>query len=122
MSEERAIYRVGDHVLPETLEAFRNHPSALPYTAPGFRLPTPQELKQLRNIAGWSQTQIAKLVGAPFQPKKGSTTVRKWQTDANHREHREIPYAAWRLLLLYAGVVTVQDGLNVVDPQMGGEK
>ena len=114
MSEEKAVYRISGDVLPETIEAFRNHPSALPYGEAGFRLPYPEEVKRLREITGWSQAATAKLVGAQFNPKKGSTTIRKWQTERGKKEHREIPYAVWRLMLLYAGVVTVDDGLIAV--------
>lgn len=113
--EERAVYSVDRNgVLPDTLEAFKNHPTARPYSDAQFRLPTPAEFYRLKEIVGWSQTQIAKMVGVSYDGKKGSAMVRKWGTDVSNKEHRSIPYAAWRLLLLYAGVVSVDDGLCAV--------
>jgi len=111
MSENIAAYQVGKKPLPETLEAFRNHPSALLSTDPNFRLPTPEEIKRLRQLAGWSQVQAAKLVGVAFDPKKGSTSIRRWERAEDKPDHRLISYAAWRLMLIYASVVTVDQGL-----------
>ncbi|CAN0493716.1 unnamed protein product, partial [Scytosiphon promiscuus] len=44
------------------------------------------------------------IVGANSN-SKGSTTIRKWQTPVGKPEHRDIPYAPWRLMLITAGVV-----------------
>jgi hypothetical protein len=113
MSEERAIYRVGN-VKPQTLDAFKNRPCALPFDHPDYRPPEPYEVAALTELVGWSQVRVANLVGVKSDPKKGSTTVRKWKTERGD-ERRQIPYAAWRLMLLYAGIVTVSDGYRYID-------
>lgn len=75
---------------------------------PAYVPPTPEEVDGLIKLAGWSQSDVAKLVGVGFNPKKGSTTVRKWRSPVVSVEHRDIPYSAWRLLLLYAGIVELR--------------
>ena len=108
MSEERSIYNVG-HVAPDNLDAFKGRPCTLPFNHPDYKPPEPYEVAALTGLVGWSQTRTANLVGVKSDPKKGSTTVRKWKTE-DGVERRQIPYAAWRLMLLYAGVVTLNDG------------
>ncbi|WP_069005357.1 hypothetical protein [Candidatus Thiodiazotropha endoloripes] len=109
MSEERSIYNVG-HVVPDNLDAFKGRPCTLPFNHPDYKPPEPYEVAALTGLAGWSQTRTADLVGVKSNPKKGSTTVRKWRTKKGNPEYRQIPYANWRLMLLYAGVVTLDDG------------
>jgi hypothetical protein len=111
MSEEKATYATS---APKTIQAFRNRPCTLVGWDPDYRPPTPEELTSLINLAGWSQTQVAKITGVSYS-QKGSTTVRKWRTPRGDSEHREIPYSAWRLLLEYAGVVTVEEGLRALE-------
>lgn len=74
------------------------------YTSPAFEQPTPDQVDALIKGMGWSQNDVAKLVGVAYNPKKGSTTVRKWRASTDSPEHRAIPYAAWRLMLLEAGL------------------
>lgn len=90
---------------PPTLAAFKNRPCALPFADKNYAPPNPEEVTQLIKLAGWSQRQAAELVGVKFDEKKGSTTIRKWRTARDKQEHREIPYAAWRLFLISAGIV-----------------
>lgn len=99
-------------VLPQTLDAFRNRPCSLPYTNEYYTPPTTDEVGQLIKLAGWSQNDTARLVGVSFNPEKGSLTVRRWKMPIASDNHRDIPYAAWRLLLLHAGVVKVDDALK----------
>ncbi|KAA9133446.1 hypothetical protein F3N42_03595 [Marinihelvus fidelis] len=106
MSEERAIYRV-DRAAPDSLEAFKSRPCALPFHDPGYTAPKPSEIDALIQLAGWSQVETAKIAGVNFKAGKGSTTVRKWRTPVDSSEHRGIPYAAWRIMLAAAGVVTI---------------
>lgn len=110
MSEQSPLYDVGN-VLPETLEAFRNRACALPYSNPSYTPPSYLEVKRLLELAGWSQNDTAKLVGVSWNPKKGYSTVRKWKAPSEKSDSRDIPYSAWRLLLLYANVVTLEDDL-----------
>lgn len=105
MSENKIGYTVD--FAPSTIEAFRNRPFSNSFDS-GFEQPTAQDVKALRSLCGWSQNDVAKLVGVNFNPSKGSTTVRKWETPENKPEHRKIPYSAWRLMLIYAGIVCVE--------------
>lgn len=113
MSTERTLYDVGD-ALPVMLKAFTNRACALPKTNNAYKEPTPEEVKTLIKLAGWSQTDTAKLTGVSFNPKKGSTTVRRWQTAKEKPEYRVIPYAAWRLMLISAGVVDQEEALKEI--------
>jgi len=82
----------------------------LPYSDPEYVPPTPEQVDALIKSMGWSQIDVAQLVGVSFNPVKGSTTVRKWRTAEGQSEHRAIPYAAWRLLLISANLAEVGRG------------
>lgn len=117
MSEERGTY--GPVGIAQTVEAFQNRPSALPAWDPDYKPPEPEEVDALIKAAGWSQRKAAMIVGVDYS-EKGSTTIRKWRTARlkggnPNPEHRQIPYSAWRLMLEYAGVVTVEDGLRELE-------
>ena len=97
--EERPLYAVGDEVplRPGTLQKFNS----------GFEQPTPGEVRSLIRILGMTGTEVADFVGV-----KNSRTIRKWQevkeSDADgqvNRNKNEIPYSAWRLLLLHAKLI-----------------
>ena len=118
MSDKIPVYESGNS-LPVTLDAFRNRPCGLPYSHENYRPPEPSEVKALVKLMGWSQSNVAKLVGVTYNPKKGSTTVRKWQTDKGSAEYREIPYSAWRHLLVCARVVTVDEELAALERGAG---
>ncbi|MCW9024070.1 MAG: hypothetical protein OQK73_05255 [Gammaproteobacteria bacterium] len=108
MNEPHAKYGKAG-VVPASLTAFKNRPCALPYCHPDYVPPTPEEVAALTELAGWSQRETALIVGVNYNPKKGSTTVRKWKAPVSSPEHRAIPFAAWWLLLEAAGVVTTDD-------------
>jgi hypothetical protein len=103
MSEVSASYSVAGKPMI-TLEAFRGLPCSLLFADPGYSRPTPGEVDALIRAAGWSQNDAARIVGVSFGDK-GSTTIRKWRAPLQSAEYREIPYSAWRLMLIYAGVV-----------------
>ena len=109
MSENHAGYRTENKTI-KTLDMLKTRACALPYANPNYKPPSPDEISALIELAGWSQVETAKLVGVTYNPKKGSTTVRKWKAPIESKEHRPINYASWRLLLLYAGVVTIEEG------------
>jgi hypothetical protein len=114
MSEQKPVYDVGN-VLPATLEAFSNRSCSLPFSDPNYCPPTPEEVKQLIALAGWSQNGTAKLAGVAWNKAKGSSTVRRWKAPADKPDSKNIPYAAWRLLLLYAGVIKFEDEIISLD-------
>lgn len=91
-----------DQTIVNQLDAFHNRACVLPFDDPGYEPPTPGEVDALIKLAGWSQNQAAKIVGVTYNPKKGSTTIRKWRTRVESSEHRTIPYSAWRLMLITA--------------------
>lgn len=122
MTEERAEYRVPNQAGIASLAEFKNRPCALPFSDPSYRPPTPEEVDALIRLSGWSQNQTAKITGAAYNPKKGSTTVRKWRTAVDSPEHRDIPYAAWRLLLINAGVATEKDTQRQLHQVAEGKK
>jgi len=92
-----------------TLEEFKEQPFCLPRTDERYIHPEPKDVATLLKLAGWSQNDAAKLVGVSHDVKRGSSTIRKWKSDKAKKEYREIPYSAWRLMLLYAGVVQVDN-------------
>ena len=114
MSQSQPPYDTGGAV-PASLDAFKGRPCVLPFSDPNYIPPTPGEIDQLIKLCEWSQNDTAKLVGITYNPKKGSSTIRKWRAKTTSDDYRAIPYSAWRLLLLYAGVVSVEAGLKAVD-------
>ena len=104
--ETQPIYDAGNSA-PVSLDVLKRRDCARLFVDPAYKPPTAAEIKALIKLAGWSQNDVAKLVGVSYDPAKGSQTVRKWQTDETKPEHRPISYAAWRLLLIHAGVVDV---------------
>lgn len=107
------IYDVGG-ALPVSLKAFSNRPCARPFNHPAYLPPSPEEVDQLIKLAGWSQISAAALVGVSYNQKKGSSTIRKWRAKPPSDDARAIPYSAWRLMLLYARVVSIDDGLAAI--------
>jgi DNA-binding transcriptional regulator YiaG len=103
MSELQKPYNVSS--APTTLEGFKNRSFANSMESGEFEQPTPADIRALRSIMGWSQTDVAKIVGVSWN-HKGSTVVRKWETATDKPEHRKISYSAWRGLLCRAGVVS----------------
>jgi len=62
--------------------------------AEDYTPPTPAELREFMRTHGLSGTATANLVGVT------SRSVRYWLADPAMPNHRQIPYAAWRLLLV----------------------
>lgn len=91
-----------------TLELFKSKPCCLACTDENYIHPEPKDVATLIKLAGWSQNDAAKLVGVSYSTERGSSTIRKWKTEKAKKEHREIPYSTWRLMLIYAGVVVIE--------------
>lgn len=79
-------------------------PSIKLFSDPLYRAPTSNEVIKVANYLGLSQRKLANLVGV-HSNDKGSSTIRKWKAPEDKTEHRPIPYAAWRLMLIEAGLV-----------------
>lgn len=115
MNDTKTHYQATGAPPPLTLEALRNRPCALPFTDENYTPPTPQEIDQLIKLAGWSQNDAAKLIGVSWDTKRGSSTIRKWKTEDANNTSRGIPYSAWRLMLIYAGVVAPEEALAAIN-------
>lgn len=91
-----------------TLERLKASPSVLPYSHPDYEPPTPEEVSFVIAVAELSQRKAALVTGAQANVK-GSATIRRWKTPSTSESHRPIPYAAWRLLLEYAGIASTDE-------------
>ena len=88
-----------------SLDQLKALPSTLPYCHPNYKSPTPSEVDAVIRLGGLSQRQAALVTGVR-NTVKGSPTIRRWKSHKDSEQHREIPYAAWRLLLEYVGVAS----------------
>jgi len=93
--------------LPKNIDAYKNRACGKGIEHPDFVLPTPAEIKRLRNLLGFSQVDLAKFVGVSWNVKKGSSSVRKWET-LEGKEMRKISLSAWKLMLIKAGLVVIE--------------
>lgn len=84
----------------------KNH-FCLLHTDERYKPPTPEVLRGVRRIHKLTQIDVAKITGVSWN-KKGSSTVSKWETDPSKPDHRQIPYSAWRLLLITLNIVSVE--------------
>lgn len=94
--------------LPTTLDDFHDRSCARPF-GDGYEPATPEEVDRLIKLAGWSQCDAARVVGVAYEINKGSTTIRKWRAPKYKTDSRQIPYSAWRLMLLKTGVVNLNE-------------
>jgi hypothetical protein len=87
---------------------------------PRYTAPTSEEVKVVLRFRGWSHADAAKLVGVAYNSKGGSTTVQKWCANENSSDYRRISYAAWRLLLAYAGIkrITSKEGVEILSKEL----
>lgn len=93
MSESRIPYVVSgqsDRPRPETME---------PFGSPVFSSPTSEDVRALLRYAGLTGAQAGQLVGVDGR------TIRRWTAQEGTAGHREIPYAAWRLMLIAADLI-----------------
>lgn len=100
MTETRAIY---EHIRKD-LGEIRNE-TLLLYNQ-GWVQPTPDELRFIIDYANTVES-AKKLTGSELGNLVGvdARTVRRWTAPIDAKNHRDIPYAAWRLLLQYIEVV-----------------
>ena len=69
--------------------------------------PTIEDLKHIRKMYKITQVDVAKITGVSWN-SKGSSTVAKWEINPGKADHRQIPYSAWRLLLITLGIIYVE--------------
>lgn len=79
---------------------------ALPFDHLNFALPSPEIVDSMIRAVGWSEREVAKIVGLNYDLAKGCAPIRHWRGVAHIAEYQQIPYSVWRLLLLTAGLVT----------------
>ena len=75
----------------------------LAYSDRAYRAPTPSDVRAVIDRLGLTADQVAALVGM-----KDGRAVRRWLASEDSKTHAQIDYAAWRLLLIEAGLVTLQ--------------
>jgi hypothetical protein len=94
------------------IDSFRARNCIKPNNHELFKHPSALDIKELIDIAGWQHKEVASICGVTFDEKKGSSTVRKWCSTSD-KESRSIPYTAWRLLLLKANLISLNDEAGV---------
>ena len=72
----------------------------LAYDNQAYRPPTSTDVRAVIDMLGLTADQIASLVGM-----KDGRAVRRWLAPEDSKTHAQIDYAAWRLLLIEAGLV-----------------
>ncbi len=118
MSEKNPVYQVNRPV--QTLAEFAKLPCCLDEYHPDYQPPTAAEIRLFKVLTGWSQNDIAKIAGVSFNPKKGSSTVRKWTSEDTGEDQRNIESVRWRMMLLCAGVIDVDDQLALINRESDG--
>ncbi|WP_345855791.1 hypothetical protein [Shewanella algae] len=99
--------------VPLTVEAFKNRRCSLPACHPDYVQPTPDDVRALRVLLGFSREELSKFANVKLS-NKGSGAVRKWETPIGSSEHHHINYGVWRMMLYAAGVASVDDDLREV--------
>src|SRR5687767_7938778 len=87
MTEERGVYKVEGRT-----EVRRE--TRLPFASSRYRAPTKDEFRTVTQTLGLTGSETARLLGLEH-----ARTVRKWIGGET-----AIPYSAWRLLLIHAGL------------------
>jgi hypothetical protein len=71
----------------------------LPFHDPAFMAPSHNDVRAVTQRYGLTGSALARVTGVT--PR----TVRKWLAPPEVENHAPMPYAAWRLLLIEAGIV-----------------
>ncbi|MGJ8586292.1 MAG: hypothetical protein ACSHXD_19555 [Marinosulfonomonas sp.] len=69
--------------------------------------PDPSLIRALFEFSDWTLSRGAALLRVDV------STLRRWMADSAQRQSREIPYAAWCLLLLLSGNASAESFLGV---------
>ncbi len=110
MSQISPVYYSGG-CTAVTVAAFKNRPCSLHKSHPNFVLPTNEEVKALRLILGFSQARLGEFLGKTYN-LKGCRAVSRWETDSTKSAHNPMSYSGWQLMLLAAGVITVDERIE----------
>ena len=96
MTETRAGYNVPGRpkLRPGTL---------LRFTDPAYEAPTHEDLRALKELSGKTGGELSAIAGL-----QDSRTFRKWTAPPEANQRSQIPYAAWRLILIELGMVVVE--------------
>lgn len=73
------------------------------FSDPAFKPPDAEDVRAVVRILNLTADQVAGLVGV-----KDGRAVRRWLTPPTSKTHARIHYAAWRLLLLEAGLIRLR--------------
>ena len=92
------------------LKNFKKQPYAQTFASGKFLKPTPAEIREIRKFFKLTQVDVAKILGASWDLKRGSATVGSWESPVGTNDHRSMPYSAWRLLLIHVGLVEREEG------------
>lgn len=103
MSETRAHYAVSG------LTEGPKRESLLPFNSPEYQPPSWVEVRAVVRRLRMTGSELADFVGV--QPR----TVRKWLAPPDAANNSPIPYAAWRLVLVEAGIVPLAESLNLAE-------
>lgn len=79
----------------------------LTYDSLAFRAPAPSDVRAVIDMLGLTAGQVASLVGM-----KDGRAERRWLASEDSKTHAQIDYAAWRLLLIEAGLVPRRRSLS----------
>jgi len=105
MSEQVSTYQTGNPEIKD-LGALKNRACVKLCFEEGYQPPEPEEVKALFALSGINKKDWAALLGVTYNEKRGSTTLRKWAMRRESADYRQIPYSAWRLMLIYTNVVS----------------
>ena len=90
------------------IEEFKKRPCVLSKFHPDYVPPTNEEVREVRSILGFSQARLGYFAGMIFN-KKGCKAVIRWEANSHKKNSNTIDYAVWRLMLLAAGIKTIEE-------------
>lgn len=97
--EKTATYTTG--FVPSSLDEFKVLNCAKHHAAQEYEPPTPDQVRLLIKLTGWTQKDIGMMTGMQYS-SKGCRMVSRWTSLTNPVQ---VPFLTWRYLLNCAGVV-----------------
>ncbi len=93
----------------ENIDDFRKLESVQAFAGSDYRPPSRGEVRALVALLGWGHFDAHLHLGISFhKSKRVSSTLSEW-TRGDQAEASRIPYSAWAMMLLFAGIVTVDE-------------